>query len=58
MKNNKPIYVGDASQIHFRLLSKGLTQKQVVLFLYLVSISLNLLAIIIFLAQSYVPGIA
>lgn len=58
MKNNKPIYVGDASQIHFRLLSKGLTQKQVVIFLYLVSISLNLLAIIIFLAQSYAPGIA
>lgn len=50
MKAHKPIHIGDASQIHFRLLSKGLTQKQVVMFLYLVSISLNLLAIIVFMA--------
>ncbi|SHI18003.1 UDP-N-acetylmuramyl pentapeptide phosphotransferase/UDP-N-acetylglucosamine-1-phosphate transferase [Sporobacter termitidis DSM 10068] len=58
MKNRKPIYVGDTSQIHYRLLSKGMTQKQVVMFLYLISLSLNLLAIIIFMAQSYTPGLA
>lgn len=53
IKDRKPVYIGDATQIHFRLLSKGLTQKQVVAFLYLISISLNLLAIILFMAQSY-----
>jgi UDP-N-acetylmuramyl pentapeptide phosphotransferase/UDP-N-acetylglucosamine-1-phosphate transferase len=58
LKNHQPIYIGDSSQIHYRLLKKGLTQKQVVLYLYLVSISLNLLAIIVFMAQSYTPGIA
>jgi UDP-N-acetylmuramyl pentapeptide phosphotransferase/UDP-N-acetylglucosamine-1-phosphate transferase len=52
MRERKPIYIGDSSQIHYRLLSKGLTQKQVVMFLYLISISLNLLAIILFMAQS------
>jgi UDP-N-acetylmuramyl pentapeptide phosphotransferase/UDP-N-acetylglucosamine-1-phosphate transferase len=57
LKDHKPVYIGDSSQIHFRLLKKGLTQKQVVAFLYLVSISLNLLAIIRFMAQSDAPGI-
>jgi len=49
IKNGKPIYIGDTSQIHFRLLAKGLTHKQVVYFLYLVSICLNLCAIVILL---------
>ncbi|NLT13500.1 MAG: undecaprenyl/decaprenyl-phosphate alpha-N-acetylglucosaminyl 1-phosphate transferase [Clostridiales bacterium] len=53
IKDHKPVYIGDSTQIHFRLLKKGLTQKQVVAFLYLISISLNLLAIILFMAQSY-----
>ncbi len=57
MKNRKPIYIGDATQIHYRLLKKGLTQKQVVAFLYLISLSLNLLAIILFMAQAYAPHI-
>jgi UDP-N-acetylmuramyl pentapeptide phosphotransferase/UDP-N-acetylglucosamine-1-phosphate transferase len=57
MKNRKPVYIGDATQIHYRLLKKGLTQKQVVAFLYLISISLNLLAIILFMAQAYAPHI-
>jgi UDP-N-acetylmuramyl pentapeptide phosphotransferase/UDP-N-acetylglucosamine-1-phosphate transferase len=58
LKNHQPIYIGDSTQIHYRLLKKGLTQKQVVAYLYLVSLSLNLLAIILFMAQSYTPGIA
>lgn len=58
MKEHKPVYVGDSMQIHYRLLSKGMSQKQVVLFLYLISLSLNLLAIIVFMAQSYTPVIA
>lgn len=49
MKEGKHIYVGDASQIHYRLIAKGLTQKQTVYFLYLVCICLNLSAIIILL---------
>ncbi len=47
--NHKPVYVGDATQVHYRLLAQGLTQKQVVNHLYLVSICLNLCAIIVFL---------
>lgn len=58
LKNHQPIYIGDSTQIHYRLLKKGLTQKQVVAYLYLVSLSLNLLAIILFMAQSYAPAIA
>jgi UDP-N-acetylmuramyl pentapeptide phosphotransferase/UDP-N-acetylglucosamine-1-phosphate transferase len=58
LKDHKPVYVGDSTQIHYRLLKKGMTQKQVVMFLYLISISLNLLAIILFMAQSYTPHIA
>lgn len=49
IKEGKHIYIGDASQIHYRLLAKGLTQKQAVYFLYLVCICLNLSAIILLL---------
>ena len=49
IKEGKHIYVGDASQIHYRLISKGLNQKQAVYFLYLICICLNLSAIIILL---------
>lgn len=45
----KPIYKADTSQVHHRLLSKGLNQKQVVAFLYLVSLCFSLSAIIILL---------
>jgi UDP-GlcNAc:undecaprenyl-phosphate GlcNAc-1-phosphate transferase len=45
ISEGRPIYVGDASQIHFRLLAKGFTQKQVVYLLYLASACLNLTAI-------------
>lgn len=51
IKEGKPIYVGDASQAHFRLVAHGLTQKQAVYVLYLISLCLNLSAIIIFMVQ-------
>lgn len=51
IKEGKPIYIGDTSQVHFRLLAKGLSQKQVVYFLYLVCLCLNLSAIILFLLK-------
>jgi UDP-N-acetylmuramyl pentapeptide phosphotransferase/UDP-N-acetylglucosamine-1-phosphate transferase len=54
LKKHKPIFIGDSTQIHYRLLSKGMSQKQVVSFLYLVSICFNLLAIIVFMTQSFI----
>lgn len=47
----RPIYIGDASQIHFRLLAKGFTQKQVVYLLYLTNACLNLSAILLLLLK-------
>jgi UDP-GlcNAc:undecaprenyl-phosphate/decaprenyl-phosphate GlcNAc-1-phosphate transferase len=49
IKNGRPVYVGDTSQVHYRLLAKGFSQKQVVYVLYLVSLCLNLCAIIVFM---------
>lgn len=51
MKQGKPLYVGDTSQVHFRLVQNGLTQKQAVQVLYLVSMCLNLSAIILFMLK-------
>ena len=51
IKEKKPIYVGDASQAHFRLVAQGLTQKQAVHFLYQISICFNLGAIILFMLK-------
>jgi len=45
----KPVYIGDTSQVHYRLLTKGYTQKQVVSLLYLVSLCFNLCAIIVYM---------
>lgn len=45
----KPIYKADRSQIHYRLLSAGLDQKQVVTFLYLISVCFSLSSIILLL---------
>ena len=50
-KDKKPIYQADTSQIHYRLLSTGLNQKQVVMFICLVSVCLNLLSIILLLLK-------
>lgn len=47
----KPIYQADASQVHYRLLRTGMNQKQVVSFLYLVSVCLSLSSIILLLLQ-------
>jgi UDP-GlcNAc:undecaprenyl-phosphate/decaprenyl-phosphate GlcNAc-1-phosphate transferase len=51
IREKKPIYVGDTNQVHFRLLATGLNQKQVVSYLYLISLCLNLVAIIIFILK-------
>lgn len=45
----KPIYKADASQIHYRLLKRGLSPVQTVIFLFLISVCLNLTSIIIML---------
>lgn len=47
----KAIYEADRSQVHYRLLSKGLNQKQVVTFLCLVNLCMGLMSIIILLLK-------
>ncbi|MDR3584704.1 MAG: MraY family glycosyltransferase [Desulfosporosinus sp.] len=47
----EPIYKADASQIHHRLLSSGLNQKQVVVFISLLGVCFSLLSIIILLLK-------
>ena len=49
--SGKPIYMADSSQIHHRLLSSGLNQKQVVTFISLISVCLSLCSIIILLLR-------
>jgi len=51
IKEGRPFYVGDATQAHFRLLSHGLTQRQTVYVLYLISVCLNLGAVILFMIK-------
>lgn len=51
MVNGRPIYKADATQIHHRLLSNGLNQKQVVTYISLMSVCLSLVAIIILLLK-------
>lgn len=45
----KPVYKADGTQMHHRLLNTGLSPKQVVMMLYLISVCLNLTSIIIML---------
>lgn len=47
--NKKPIYKADRSQIHYRLLEKGLSVNQTVTYLCVLSIFLSLISILIFL---------
>jgi UDP-GlcNAc:undecaprenyl-phosphate/decaprenyl-phosphate GlcNAc-1-phosphate transferase len=49
--NGKPIYAADSSQIHHRLLSAGLNQKQVFMFISLISVCLSLCSIILLLLK-------
>jgi UDP-N-acetylmuramyl pentapeptide phosphotransferase/UDP-N-acetylglucosamine-1-phosphate transferase len=51
LSEGRTIYIGDASQVHFRLLAKGFTQRQVVYLLYLASACLNLSAILLLLLK-------
>ena len=46
LNNGQPIFKPDRGHLHHRLLDMGLTQKQVVLILYLVSILLGISAIV------------
>lgn len=47
----KPVYQADASQAHYRLLRAGLSNKQVLMFLMLLSTCLGLSSIILLLVQ-------
>jgi UDP-N-acetylmuramyl pentapeptide phosphotransferase/UDP-N-acetylglucosamine-1-phosphate transferase len=47
----KPIYQADASQAHYRLLRSGMSPKQVVAFLCLISVCLSLSSIILLLLK-------
>jgi UDP-N-acetylmuramyl pentapeptide phosphotransferase/UDP-N-acetylglucosamine-1-phosphate transferase len=47
----KPIYQADASQVHYRLLRSGMSPKQVVAFLCLISVCLSLSSIILLLLK-------
>lgn len=51
-RERRPLHIGDASQIHFRLHNKGLSQKQTVYVLYLGTLCLNLIAIILMLVEA------
>lgn len=48
---HKPVYKADSSQIHYRLLDSGMNTKQVVGYLFLINICLNLTSIIILLLK-------
>lgn len=47
--NGQPVYKADRSQIHYRLISWGLSPKQAVVFIYLISFCLSLSSIILML---------
>lgn len=51
IKEGKPAYVADRSQVHYRLLNHGLKPSQVVIFLCLVNLCFGLFSIIITLAE-------
>lgn len=49
--NGHPIYMADATQLHHRLISKGLNSRQTLGFILLISVCLNLFSIIILLLK-------
>lgn len=51
MKEKKPIYKADRSQVHYRLLAKGLTVNETVLYLCILSIFLSFISILIFILK-------
>lgn len=51
LAERKPIYKADRSQVHYRLMSHGLTPKQVLMFICLVSVCFSLTSIIILLLK-------
>ena len=46
-KNNRPIFQPDKGHIHHRLLAMGFSQRQAVIFMYLISAGLCLTAILL-----------
>lgn len=48
---HKPFYKPDATQIHYRLLASGMNTNQVVRYLFLINVCLNLTSIIILLLK-------
>ncbi|HEX9063450.1 MAG TPA: MraY family glycosyltransferase [Clostridia bacterium] len=51
IREGKPVYEADRSQIHYRLLESGLSKKQVLAMLYLLSACLSLLSIVLLLLK-------
>ena len=51
LKDKKPIYIGDATQAHYRLVKQGLSQNQAVSVLYLITLCFNLSALILFILK-------
>jgi len=51
--SGKPIYVADRGHTHHRLLQAGLSQKQTVLVMYLVSICFSLTALVVMFASRW-----
>lgn len=47
IKNNKPIYKADRSQMHYRLLDSGISQNRVIQKMYSISLMLGALAILL-----------
>ncbi len=51
MREGKPVYIADRSQGHYRLMSQGLNQKQVVAVMSLANLTLGLFSIIMLLLK-------
>ncbi len=47
----KPVYQADRSQIHYRLEAKGLTTKQVVTYISIISLTFSIISIVILLVK-------
>lgn len=49
--DGKPVYQADRSQIHFRLQEKGMTQKQVVSYICMLSVCLSLISLLLLILK-------
>ncbi|MBT9151913.1 MAG: putative undecaprenyl-phosphate N-acetylglucosaminyl 1-phosphate transferase [Firmicutes bacterium] len=53
LQNGKPVHVADRGHTHHRLLQAGLSQKQTVLVMYLISICFSLTALVVMFASRW-----